>query len=77
MRLSIPFFAVLILLLDIACTKGTYIRSMARDFGERLGTVATLNGLRRTASGKFLINQAMLLEEFQAKVIELEADKAD
>lgn len=37
--------------LDVACGKGTYIRSLARDIGEALGTGGTLTALRRTESG--------------------------
>jgi tRNA pseudouridine55 synthase len=37
----------------LACTKGTYVRSIAHDLGEKLGCGAHLASLRRTASGKF------------------------
>jgi tRNA pseudouridine55 synthase len=37
----------------IACTKGTYVRSIAHELGQKLGCGAHLAGLRRTASGKF------------------------
>lgn len=37
----------------VACTKGTYVRTLAHDFGERLGCGAHLASLRRTASGRF------------------------
>lgn len=57
--------------LAIHCSKGTYIRSLARDFGERLNTVATLERLHRTVSGRFKIEDAMELEDFLAKVREL------
>ena len=45
--------------LDVACSAGTYIRSLAYDLGERLGVGAHLSGLRRTASGVFAIEQAV------------------
>jgi tRNA pseudouridine55 synthase len=38
---------------DIACSKGTYIRSLARDVGDTLGVGGTLTALHRTASGAF------------------------
>jgi len=38
-------------LLRVACSKGTYIRALARDLGEELGSGATLTNLRRTRSG--------------------------
>lgn len=41
--------------LHVRCSKGTYIRSLAFDLGERLGSFATLTGLRRVASGDFRI----------------------
>ena len=44
---------------NIKCSKGTYIRALARDFGERLGSGAYLHDLRRTASGDFSVNNAI------------------
>jgi tRNA pseudouridine55 synthase len=48
---------------DVFCSKGTYIRSIARDFGEKFGTGACLIGLRRVSSGGFNIGQAVTIEE--------------
>lgn len=42
----------------VVCSKGTYIRSLARDFGERLGIGACLIDLRRTRIGHFHVNKA-------------------
>jgi tRNA pseudouridine55 synthase len=42
-----------IAILDVECSAGTYIRALARDLGERLGTGAYLGALRRTAAGPF------------------------
>ena len=47
----------------IACSKGTYIRALARDLGEALGTGAHLDALRRTRSGDFRIADALSLEQ--------------
>jgi len=47
----------------IVCSKGTYIRSIARDFGDILGTGAYLSSLRRTRIGDFLIEDAQTIEE--------------
>ena len=47
----------------IACTKGTYVRSLAHDLGQALGCGAHLAGLRRTVSGKFKVSAATPLEE--------------
>jgi len=43
----------------VACSKGTYIRALARDLGEVLGTGAHLNSLRRTKSGGFNVETAL------------------
>jgi tRNA pseudouridine55 synthase len=48
--------------LRVVCSKGTYIRVLAEDIGEALGCGAHLGGLRRTASGRFRIEQAATLE---------------
>ena len=47
----------------IVCSKGTYIRSIARDFGLALGTGAYLAELRRTRIGLFDVKEAMKIEE--------------
>lgn len=47
----------------IACTKGTYVRSLAHDLGQKLGCGAHLSTLRRTASGKFDIKDAITFED--------------
>ena len=54
--------------LRIGCSKGTYIRSVAHDLGEKLGSGAYLSGLRRTAIGDFHIDQAENLKNFQKKL---------
>lgn len=50
---------------DVHCSKGTYIRSLARDLGEVLGTGAYMAGLRRTASGIFDLQNSVTLEQFE------------
>lgn len=47
---------------DVRCSSGTYIRAIARDVGERLGTHAHLSALRRTAIGPHRIEDALPLE---------------
>lgn len=54
--------------LKIVCSKGTYIRSLARDIGASLGSGAYLIGLRRTASGEFKIDEADTIESFSEKL---------
>lgn len=49
---------------EISCSKGTYIRSIANDFGKKLNSGATLTELRRTKSGDFSIDNAMEVEEW-------------
>jgi len=48
--------------LRVRCSKGTYIRSLAQDIGEALGCGAHLAALRRTASGRFRLEQAASLD---------------
>lgn len=47
----------------VSCSKGTYIRALARDIGESMGTGAFLNSLRRTGNGGFTIEDALTLEQ--------------
>jgi tRNA pseudouridine55 synthase len=47
----------------VACTKGTYVRSMAHDLGQKIGCGAHLATLRRTAAGKYDVKDAITLEE--------------
>src|SRR5215472_8516885 len=47
----------------MACTKGTYVRSVAHELGQKLGCGAHLTTLRRTRSGKFDISNAIQFEE--------------
>lgn len=49
----------------VVCSKGTYIRSLANDFGKALSTGAHLTGLRRTGIGDYRIEDAMDLEFFE------------
>jgi tRNA pseudouridine55 synthase len=47
----------------VACTKGTYVRSLVHDLGQKLGCGAHLKSLRRLDSGKFSVNDAKPLDE--------------
>jgi len=47
----------------VACTKGTYVRSLVHDLGQKLGCGAHLTALRRTVSGKFDVADAMHLDK--------------
>ena len=50
----------------IRCTKGTYVRTIAHDFGAKLGCGGHLSALRRTATGKFVVAQCLTLDQIQA-----------
>jgi tRNA pseudouridine55 synthase len=56
--------------IDVYCSSGTYVRSLANDLGKALGTGAHLIGLRRTKSGRFTLRDAVpqrrLQEAFEA-----------
>ncbi|MBL7743268.1 MAG: tRNA pseudouridine(55) synthase TruB [Chitinophagaceae bacterium] len=52
----------------VVCSTGTYIRSLANDFGAALGCGAYLSNLCRTRIGEFKLEDAMSLEEFAGKV---------
>jgi tRNA pseudouridine55 synthase len=55
---------------EVRCSAGTYVRALARDLGEQLGTGAYLAALTRTASGPFTIDQARPLDEVRAALTE-------
>ncbi len=59
------------LTLKIVCSKGTYIRALARDIGKALSTGAHLVELRRTRSGIFSIEQALSIAEVEKKLSDL------
>ena len=50
----------------VACTKGTYIRSLVHDLGQKVGCGAHLSQLRRMASGKFEVKDAITLDQVLA-----------
>ncbi|HRI22830.1 MAG TPA: tRNA pseudouridine(55) synthase TruB [Panacibacter sp.] len=52
----------------VVCTTGTYIRSLAFDFGKALGTGGYLSSLCRTRIGRFLLQDALSLEEFETAI---------
>lgn len=51
--------------IDVHCSSGTYVRSLANDLGQKLGCGAYLVGLRRTKSGKFTLRDATPLRKLQ------------
>ena len=52
--------------IDVACSKGTYIRTLAQDIGRALGCFAHLAALRRTQVGPFSLDRAVTLDALQA-----------
>jgi tRNA pseudouridine55 synthase len=52
--------------LDVRCTKGTYIRTLAEDIGARLGCGASLAALRRTGSGSLTLDGSITLSDLEA-----------
>ncbi len=56
----------------VRCSKGTYIRSLAREIGEALDSGAHLTALRRTRSGGFTLARSLPLDDFLQKLQRLE-----
>ncbi|MBK1712012.1 tRNA pseudouridine(55) synthase TruB [Rubrivivax gelatinosus] len=54
------------LVLDVVCSKGTYVRTLAEDIGRALGCGAHLSALRRTASGALTLAGAVTITELEA-----------
>ncbi|WP_300667236.1 tRNA pseudouridine(55) synthase TruB [Desulfoluna sp.] len=57
---------------EVSCSKGTYIRSLARDMAEALGTVGHLISLRRIESLGFHVDEALTLAEVEAESMDFE-----
>lgn len=53
-------------ILDVVCSKGTYIRTLCNDIGEALGCGACMSSLRRVKAGVFSIEDAYTIDEIQA-----------
>ncbi|MCG6913798.1 tRNA pseudouridine(55) synthase TruB [bacterium BMS3Abin03] len=60
---------------EVDCSKGTYIRVLANDFGEALGCGGVISSLRRTAIGNYKIENALKLEDFIQNISSLSKDK--
>jgi tRNA pseudouridine55 synthase len=68
-RIDVIKYEYPLLELTIDCGRGTYIRSIARDLGDRLGTGAYLTRLRRTRVGDFTTDDAMAPDSLQRETI--------
>jgi tRNA pseudouridine55 synthase len=64
-RLELISFQDSIVEFEVSCSKGTYIRSLAEEIGQRLGTVAHLTELRRLSCGEFALAESATLEQLQ------------
>jgi len=60
LRFQLPVISI-----RVVCSKGTYIRALARDIGESLDSGAHLIGLQRTAIGDYKLKEAMSFEDFK------------
>jgi tRNA pseudouridine synthase B len=72
-RIDIREFAPPHAVIDVSCSKGTYIRTLAEDIAKQLGTYAHLTALRRTASAGFSVDDAHTYEQL-ATLTEPERD---
>lgn len=67
-ELEVLTFSPAELVLRIVCSKGTYIRALARDLGSELNSGAYLVGLRRTRIGDFNVDDAWIVQNFIEKL---------
>jgi tRNA pseudouridine55 synthase len=63
--IEVVSFAAPLLTVRVSCSAGTYIRSIARDVGDKLGCGACLNNLVREQAGPFSLSHAMTLEQLK------------
>lgn len=73
---EITAIALPVLHFRVVCSTGTYIRSLANDLGQLLGTGAYLSSLRRTRIGEFKVEDAFTPEQFQDHIRQL-ANKSE
>ena len=74
-RLQLRLIAPDRVAVEVECSKGFYVRSLARDLGEALGCGAMLESLRRTRVGRFGLDDALPLEVLEGQGGEAEADR--
>ncbi|MEY3891760.1 MAG: tRNA pseudouridine synthase [Pseudomonadota bacterium] len=55
-----------IITIEVLCSKGTYIRTLAEDIGQTMGCGAHLKGLERTQTGNFQLSEALSIEALEA-----------
>ncbi len=64
-EIEILEFALPIVKIRVACSKGTYIRTLCADIGEKLGCGGTMKSLKRTRVGNFLLEKAVTLSQLE------------
>jgi tRNA pseudouridine55 synthase len=69
MSITLLRFDLPVIEIRVCCSKGTYIRALARDIGIRLGSGGHLSGLVRTAIGSFTLEDALEIEDFERNLI--------
>ncbi|MCM1057203.1 MAG: tRNA pseudouridine(55) synthase TruB [Firmicutes bacterium] len=67
LELEILEYRLPVVKLRVVCSKGTYIRTLCADIGDRLGFGGTMQSLRRTAVGQFTLKKALTLGELQQR----------
>lgn len=70
MEMSLPQITI-----KVGCSKGTYIRTLCHDLGEKLGCGAAMAALERTKSGQFSLDTAITLAELEEKLKASEEDR--
>ena len=65
-EICMPAYAPPEISIEVYCSPGTYVRTLAADLGEKLGCGAHLSGLRRTRSGPFTLEQARTPEAWES-----------
>jgi len=68
MEIEVLNYSLPELKIRVRCGKGTYIRALARDIGAKLNSGGYLVGLRRTKIGDFHVDEAMSIDDFEAKI---------
>ncbi|MDR3184595.1 MAG: tRNA pseudouridine(55) synthase TruB [Prevotellaceae bacterium] len=74
-ELELQQFALPDIILRITCSKGTYIRALARDLGATLQSGGHLTGLRRTRSGKYHVSNAFCIADIENALKTWEIEK--
>lgn len=67
-KIEVVSFELPFAVVRIVCSKGTYVRALARDIGEKLKCGAYLTGLRRTRIGEFNVNDAVSINYFMKNI---------